>query len=271
MIVRPSNALRRMLGVDHHLGPHVVAAGDERGGALRPEHRGAFGAHFLELRQPPLVAPPPPGDAALEPMLLELELGVEPLGVALFLGEHLLGPRVEPAIADFGAADRAAVEPQGLLGQPRQEGTVVADHDERAGESRQPLLEPFDRGDVEMVGRLVEQQHVGVLRQRADDRGAAALAARRGRGLARQVDAELVGDRVGFVPRGRVRVRRARNRRASRTRRPCGSCSSSTTLVPGTIVRRPSSASIAPAISFISVVLPAPLRPISASRSRSPI
>ena len=42
-------------------------------------------------------------------------------------------------------------------------------------------------------------------------------------------------------------------------------------VVPGTIVRRPSSLSIARAISFSSVDLPAPLRPISASRSRSPI
>ena len=47
-----------------------------------------------------------------------------------------------------------------------------------------------------------------------------------------------------------------------------GSCSSSTTRVPGTIVRLPSSVSISPARHLSSVVLPAPLRPISASRSR---
>ena len=54
----------------------------------------------------------------------------------------------------------------------------MADDDERAAEPRQPVLEPFDRGDVEVVGRLVEQQHVGVHRQRARDRRAPPLAAR---------------------------------------------------------------------------------------------
>ena len=51
-----------------------------------------------------------------------------------------------------------------------------------------------------MVGRLVEQQHVGVLRQCPRDRGAAAFAARRRLRVAAQVDAELVGDRLRLVP-----------------------------------------------------------------------
>ena len=41
-------------------------------------------------------------------------------------------------------------------------------------------------------------------------------------------------------------------------------------IVPGTIDRRPSSVSIIPAKHLSKVVLPAPLRPISASRSRGP-
>ena len=43
------------------------------------------------------------------------------------------------------------------------------------------------------------------------------------------------------------------------------------TIVPGTAVRLPSSGSISPARHLSRVVLPAPLRPISASRSRPPI
>ena len=49
----------------------------------------------------------------------------------------------------------------------------MADDDERALEALQPVLEPLDRAEVEMVGRLVEQQHVRLLRERA------AIAARR--------------------------------------------------------------------------------------------
>ena len=39
------------------------------------------------------------------------------------------------------------------------------------------LLEPLERRDVEVVGRLVEQQQVGVAGERAAERGARQLAA----------------------------------------------------------------------------------------------
>ena len=87
-----------------------------------------------------------------------------------FLGIDRLGPGLEPAKADLGPAQRAPVEPQAALGQAGQEGAVVADDDEGALEALQPVFEPVDRAEIEMVGRLVEQQHVGILRQRADDR-----------------------------------------------------------------------------------------------------
>src|SRR3546814_4345453 len=79
----------------------------------------------------------------------------------------------------LAAAQIAAIEPQGLARQPGEEGAIVTDDDERARKARQPVLEPFDRGEIEMVGRLIEQQYVGILRQRARDRGAAALTADR--------------------------------------------------------------------------------------------
>jgi hypothetical protein len=50
-----------------------------------------------------------------------------------------------------------------------------------------------------VVGRLVEQQHVRVLRQRATDGGAAALAARCGVGGAIEVEPDLLGDRLHLV------------------------------------------------------------------------
>ena len=56
-----------------------------------------------------------------------------------------------------------------------------------------------------MVGRLVEQQHVGLLRQRAGDRGAAPLAARGGGGRPVEIDPDLAGDRLDLVRGRRVR------------------------------------------------------------------
>ena len=48
---------------------------------------------------------------------------------------------------------------------PAQEGPVVRDHDRCSREARERLLEPFDRGKIEMVRRLVEEQHVRLREQ----------------------------------------------------------------------------------------------------------
>src|SRR3546814_10765514 len=48
------------------------------------------------------------------------------------------------------------------------------------------------------------QQYVGILRQRARDRGAAALTARGSGSGAREIDTDLIGDRFGRMALGRV-------------------------------------------------------------------
>ncbi len=135
-------------------------------------------------------------------MELELQSGVELFGRAGHIVIDPLGPGIEAAEADFGPAQGAAVEPDAALGQPGEEGAVVTDDDERALEPVEPVLEPLDRAQIEMVGRFVEQQDVGVLGQRPGDRRAPPLAAARGRGRAIKVDAQLVGD-CGCVMFGR--------------------------------------------------------------------
>ena len=154
-------------------------------------------------------------------MFFQLQLCVELLGIARFVGIDRLGPRIEPAETDFRAAQIAAVHPQRLLGELGQEGAVVADHDERAAKALEPFLDPFDRTDIEMVGRLVEQQHVRILREGTDDRGAATLATRGLGGFASQIDAELIGDRFGLMPLRRIVARQdiIGERRKARHRR----------------------------------------------------
>ena len=140
-------------------------------------------------------------------MLFQLQLRIQLFGVARFLGIDLLGPGIEAAETDFRAPHRTAVEPQRLLGQPRKESPVVADDDKRAAETLQPFFDPLDGRDVEMVGRLVEQQHVRVLRKRPHDRRTPPFAARCLGRLAREVDAELIGNRFRLVPLWRVVAR----------------------------------------------------------------
>ena len=53
----------------------------------------------------------------------------------------------------------------------------MRDEHDRGVERDQVLLEPLERRDVEMVGRLVEQQQVGVAGERPGERGAGQLAA----------------------------------------------------------------------------------------------
>ena len=205
-MVRSPKRLVDLLGVDHHLGLHVVIREPELRRSGRAEHRGSRGAHLVQLGEAALVAPAPGGDSALQPVELELQLRVEPLGVARLLRIDRLGPGVEAAEADLGAAQSAAVEPERGAGEALQEGAVVADRDEGAGVAAEPVLEPFDRGEVEMVGRLVEQQHVGILRKRPGDRGPAPLAAGRGCSGTVEVDPELVGDRVDLMRGRRLRA-----------------------------------------------------------------
>ena len=68
----------------------------------------------------------------------------------------------------------------------------MADEHERRAHAADLALQPFDGGQVEMVGRLVEQQDVGLGRQHAGQRGAAGLAARELRRVLLAGQAELI-------------------------------------------------------------------------------
>ncbi len=57
----------------------------------------------------------------------------------------------------------------------------MADQEQRAVVIRQHLLEEVERVDVEIVGRLVQDQKIGALRQRLGQKQPIALAAGEGR------------------------------------------------------------------------------------------
>ena len=170
-----AEALADMVGDDHRFRADVVVGQAELGDAGTADHRRARGPHLHQLFESALVAAAPRGHAALQPVCFQLQLRIELFRGARFFGIDGLHPRIEAAEADFLAPDATAVEPQGLTRQAGQEGAVVADGDEGAGEAREPAFEPVDRCKVEVVGRFVEQQHIGILRQRARDCGAATL------------------------------------------------------------------------------------------------
>ena len=163
-----------------------------------------------------------------------------------------------------------------------EERAVVRDDDRRRLLAQQ-LLEQRDAVDVEMIGRLVEQQQVGRQRERQRERRALALAAR----------TPTPGSVASSRPkRCRNSTSRASTRQRSRSSCACssavarpprsarlsrsvdaggstGSCSTSTMRRPSRRLISPSSRSARPAITLSSDDLPVPLRPMRPMRSPS--
>ena len=120
-----------------------------------------------------------PRDAVAHPCSSATILRSSLWAAAFFLFQKLVAPGFEFAEAAVEAARRAAVEPDRGARKVLQETPVVADDDERAARLFQLVFQPFDGRQIEMVGRFVEQQDVGIGRERPGERRAARLAARK--------------------------------------------------------------------------------------------
>ena len=137
-------------------------------------------------------------------MLFGDDLAVELVLLALFLGQQHVAPFLEMGKAALDPARGAAVEPDRRARQRRQKAPVVADDHQRGAAGVEIALQPFDGGEVEMIGRLVEQQDIGRRRQHARERDAARFAARQMRGVFRAGEAEFLEQMardVGIVGR----------------------------------------------------------------------
>jgi hypothetical protein len=132
-------------------------------------------------------------------VLLVDDFAVELVLVALFLRQHLVAPGLEGAEPTIDLLDLAAVEPRGRARQVGQETAVMADDDQRAAPAREFAFQPFDGGEVEMVGRLVQEQNIGRGGQHPRQRGAAGFAAGYVGGVFIAVQPELFQDVAGLI------------------------------------------------------------------------
>lgn len=73
-----------------------------------------------------------------------------------------------------------------MVGDLIDKEAVVGDDDDRSSERGEIILKDVEREDVEIVGRLVEEEEVGILHEHRDEVEAFALAAREG------VDSDVV-------------------------------------------------------------------------------
>ena len=129
--------LRYLLGHDDGFRFEIVVIAELQLGRGRVrDHRRALRPHLVQLLEPALIALAAGGHSALQPVRLELQLGIELLRCARFFGVHLLFPGIVPAKADFLAPEASAVEPQCRTCQPFEKRAVMADDEESTGVSR---------------------------------------------------------------------------------------------------------------------------------------
>ena len=137
-------------------------------------------------------------DAALHLARLR-RLGAEALDEALGLGHlavlraalgfGLLPPALALGQVEVPAAREERQAPVRQLGHARgvaaQEGAVVRDQHHAPAKRGERLVEPLERGQVEVIGGLVEQQHLRILEQQLRQLDAHQPAAREARERAR--------------------------------------------------------------------------------------
>ncbi len=75
----------------------------------------------------------------------------------------------------------------------------MADDDQRAAAAAEFAFQPLDGGEIEVVGRLVQQQDIGRGRQHPRQRGAAGFAAGDMRGIFVAAQPKLLQDVAGLI------------------------------------------------------------------------
>ena len=180
-----AKAFRNVLGLGHQSAGGAALAyrhGDIAGGAA------LFAPVLSQPRQPfqaPHIALAPCGHAIAQPMLFAHDLAVELVAVFFFLLQHLVTPAFKCRKTLLDTAGHAAVEPDGGAGEVGEEPPIMADQHQRRADLAEFILQPLDHRQVEMVGGLIEQQHVRLRRQNPRQCSATPLAARERLGVFR--------------------------------------------------------------------------------------
>src|SRR6185437_2500109 len=116
-----------------------------------------------------------------DPLELVLQRLAQRLALALLDSESLLLLLEPGGVVAVPGNTVPAVELQNPFGDVVEEIPIVRDGDHGARVLLEITLEPADRFGIEMVGRLIEQQHVGRGEQQAAERDTAPLSSREGR------------------------------------------------------------------------------------------
>jgi len=134
--------------------------------------RRALDAQGLQAAHPAFVPRAARFDALADPDFLLREhlvelalmhcLGFERFRLLLLVGGEVARVSAQVSAVELDDPQRDRIE----------EAPVMGDDQHAAGKRKQRLLQPFDRGEIEMVGRLVEEEQIGRHDKRARQRHA---------------------------------------------------------------------------------------------------
>ena len=159
-------SLAHPLGVDHQRARGFRVLRDHGGRAGWPQRLAPLASEIGELADAAHVALAPRGDAVAHPVLFLDDLAVELVALELLLLELCVAPGLERAEALVEPAGAAAIEPDRGLRQVGEQSFVVADESERRAAFGEARLQPLDGDEIEVIGRLVQEQDVGLGAQR---------------------------------------------------------------------------------------------------------
>jgi hypothetical protein len=125
------------------------------------------GAHRRKAFETFLVALAPRGDAITQPVFLDGDLAIELMPRARFVFVCKVAPGFESRKSTRKKTGPAAIEPNRVPRKILQEPAVMTDNDKRGPRGFEFRLEPFDRRQIEMIGRLVKKQNIRLGREDA--------------------------------------------------------------------------------------------------------
>ena len=133
---------------------------------LEPDHARllapscALATHGRQRTDATFVARPPRLDALAQPGLLVRQALVERLLCDGLVGQPLVLLGQEGRVVSRPRGQPPTVDVHDARGHPLEKGTVVCDEHDRARIVLEEALQPEDSVEVEVIGRLVEQEHI---------------------------------------------------------------------------------------------------------------
>ena len=180
-----SECLRDMVGLEHNLARRVSGFDLQAYGGRLLASRRPLLPHGHQRADAPFVARPPRLDALAQPRFLFRQALVELVLRDRFVGQPLVllsqerrvvaRPRGELPAVDFDDPRRDALEERAVVSHEYQRTRIV----------REKCLQPDDCVEIEVIGRLVEQQHIRLGDQRPCEQHTAPPSARK------RVDADI--------------------------------------------------------------------------------